>query len=74
MLVKQSNILGIPKSESILVTYTTKDGDTYYTTAKTNNRDYYYLYKLVDGKAQKLGKARNPIDLEEKYIHKNQNK
>lgn len=70
-MANQPIISGIPKLETIWVTYAAKDGNTYYTTAKTNNRDYYYLYKLVDGKAQKLGKARNPIDLEEKYIHKN---
>ena len=71
MPVKQPTVSGIPKSETIWVTYVAKDGNTYYTTAKTNNRDYYYLYKLVDGKAQKLGKVRNPIDLEKKYINKN---
>ena len=69
MTVKQPTVSGIPKSETIWVTYTTRDGDTYYTTAK-QSRDYYFLYKLVDGKAQKLGKAKNPIELE-KYIHKN---
>ena len=47
MMAKQPTVLGIPKSETIWVTYTTRDG-----------------------KAQKLGKAKNPIELE-KYIHKN---
>ena len=44
------------------------DGTIYYTTAKTNNREFYFLYKMVDGKAVKLGKARNPKDLDDKYI------
>ena len=59
---------GIPPSERLWVTYKTADGDIYYTTSKINNRDYYYLYKSVDGKAVKLGKSRNPSELEEKYI------
>lgn len=59
---------GIPPSEKLRVTYKTVDGDIYYITSKTNNRDYYYLYKLADGKAVKLGKSRNPSELEDKYI------
>lgn len=70
-MATQPTVPGIPKTETIWVTYRAGDGKTYYTTAKTLNRDYYYLYKLVDGKAQKLGKARNPIELEEKFIYKN---
>ena len=30
-------------------------------------RDYYFLYELVDGKLKKLGKARSPKELEEKF-------
>lgn len=67
---KEKNPNGIPPSETLWVTYKTIDGDIYYTTSKTNNRDYYYLYKLIDGKAVKLGKSRNPSELEEKYIQK----
>ena len=61
-------VKGIPNSETIWVQTTAADGTIYYTTAKTNNREYYFLYKLVDGKAVKLGKARNPKDLDEKFI------
>ena len=71
MPVRQPTVRGIPKTETIWITYKSGDGNTYYTTAKTQNRDYYYLYKLVDGKAQKLGRARNPVELEEKFIQKN---
>lgn len=73
-MATQSTVSGIPKTETIWVTYKAGDGNTYYTTTKTSNRDYYYLYKLVDGKAQKLGRARTPIELDEKFIHKNKNK
>ena len=30
-------------------------------------RDYYYLYELKDGKYVKLGRGRNPRELKEKY-------
>jgi hypothetical protein len=61
-------IAGIPKTEIIWVTYTSEKGEVYHITAKTNNRAYYYLYKMVDGKAQKLGRARTPTELEEKFL------
>ena len=61
-------IAGIPKTETIWVAYTSEKGEVYHITAKTNNRAYYYLYKMVDGKAQKLGRARTPTELEEKFL------
>lgn len=59
---------GIPKNEEIWVTTKTANGDVYYTTAKQNDRSWYFLYKVVDDKAVKLGKSRNPKELEEKFI------
>ena len=33
-------------------------------------RDFYFLYELVDGVFKKLGKAKSPLELEEKFnIH-----
>ena len=67
--IKQTKtVKGIPKSETIWLTHKTRSGDKYYITAKTNNRDFYFIYKSVDGTAVKLGKNRNPTVLEEKYI------
>ena len=63
-----TTIAGIPKTETIWVTYTSEKGEVYHTTAKTNNRDYYSLYKMVDGKAQKLGRARTPTELEKNFL------
>lgn len=63
-----ANPRGIPRTETIWETYTTSNGDTYYVTTKSNSREYYFLYKSVNGAAEKLGKARNPIDLKEKYL------
>ena len=63
---------GIPKTEKVWVKRTTEDGSVYYTTSKVNDRSYYYLYKLVDGNAVKLGKSKSPTELDEKYIEKTQ--
>lgn len=59
---------GIPKNEKVWVTTKTDNGDVYYTTAKQNDRSWYFLYKVIDGKAVRLGKNRNPKELEEKFI------
>ena len=39
-----------------------------YILTSKNTRDYYYLYEVLeDGKIKKLGKAKDPPELEEKY-------
>lgn len=66
-MAKSKSIPGIPRTEILWVTYTRTDGETFYITSKPI-RDYYYCYHLVGGKAVKLGKARTPPELEEKYF------
>mgnify|MGYP003303468264 CR=1 FL=1 len=61
-------IPGIPKTECVWVKHITTNGDIFYTTSKENDRSTYFLYKIVDGKAVKLGKNKSPVALEEKYI------
>lgn len=58
---------GIPKTERIWVKRITEKGETYYITSK-DTRDYYFLYKMDGEKAVKLGKAKSPLELEQKYI------
>lgn len=58
---------GIPKTERIWVRRITEKGETYYITSK-DTRDYYFLYKMDGDKAVKLGKAKSPLELEQKYI------
>lgn len=58
---------GIPKTERIWVKCITEKGETYYITSK-DTRDYYFLYKMENDKAVKLGKAKSPLELEQKYI------
>lgn len=64
---KPKPISGIPKTEIIWQTYTRIDGSVFYITSKPI-RDYYFCYRLIDGKATKLGKAKTPLDLSEKYF------
>lgn len=66
-MAKLKTIPGIPRTEILWLTYERKDGTVFYITSKVI-RDYYFCYKLVNGKAEKLGKAKSPLDLEEKYF------
>ena len=59
---------GIPKGERVWVTITAKSGDVYLITAKENNRETYYLYKVKNNKVEKIAKNPNPLELEAKYI------
>lgn len=36
-------------------------------TSKETSRDYYFLYEIVDGEFNKLGRAKSPKELEEKF-------
>ena len=57
-----------PKGEHIWTGYyNTKQELLFIVTTKGETRDWYYLYEYEDGKLKKLGKARNPVELEEKY-------
>lgn len=59
---------GIPKNEKVWVEFTALNGDIFLTTTKEGDRSCYFLYKIINGVATKLGKAKDPIELEEKYI------
>lgn len=61
------SIPGIPKSETIWLKRIAQNGDIYYITSK-EIRDCYYLYKMENNKAVKIGKATTPPELEKKYI------
>lgn len=64
-----SIINGISKSEHIWTKIVINTNNVYYITSK-NIGDYYFLYKLNGDKAVKLGKAKSPLELEEKFIDK----
>lgn len=61
-------IKGIPKTETIWLTRLTEWQETYYITSKENDRNMYYLYRQDGDKAVKIGRAKSPTELEEKYI------
>lgn len=57
-----------PKGEKVWVGYyDTQKNLRFIMTSKENNRDFYFLYELVDGQFKKLGKARSPKELEVKF-------
>lgn len=58
----------LPKGEQVWAScYSANNELCYIITSKVNQRDYYYLYNVEDGELKKLGKARSPLELEEKY-------
>lgn len=57
-----------PMGERVWVGIYNKDHELMFIiTSKGFSRDYYFLYKLVDSSFKKLGRARSPKELEEKY-------
>ena len=58
---------GIPKSEHAWVGYYDKSDNLQFVITSKESRDFYYLYNVSDGKATKLGKARDPTDLVSKH-------
>ena len=61
----------IPKSEIAWVTYLNAKGDPAFIMTSKPTREYYYLYEILkDGSLFKLGRARSPTELEEKFCTK----
>jgi len=57
-----------PKGERVWVGYYDINRNLrFIMTSKENNRDFYFLYELIDGQFRKLGKARSPKELELKF-------
>ena len=57
-----------PKGETVWVQYVDRNQQTaFILTSKESSRDYYFLYELTGGSLKKLGKARSPTELEEKF-------
>lgn len=65
---ENNDIPGIPKSERIWTHRTTKNKNVYITTSNQNDRTYYFMYKIIDRKAVKLGKSKSPLELDRKYV------
>lgn len=57
-----------PKGETVWVRYVDRNQNTLFVlTSKETSRDFYFLYELVGDTFKKLGKARSPTELEEKF-------
>lgn len=57
-----------PKGETVWVSYQNIKGEPVCILTSKPTRDYYFLYEVLsDGTLNKLGKARSPIELEEKF-------
>lgn len=57
-----------PKGEIVWVGHYDTNHNLRYITTSKPARDYYYLYELKHSGFVKLGKDRNPAELEKKYI------
>lgn len=56
-----------PKGERAWVGYYDINHELRFIVTSKESRDYYYLYAYTDGEFKKLGKARSPKELEEKF-------
>lgn len=56
-----------PKGEDVWVGYYNLDNKLVFIMTSKPTRDYYFLYEFVDGVFKKLGKAKSPLELEEKF-------
>lgn len=59
---------GIPSKEIIMTEIKSLEGETFYITT-TALRDTYYIYRIQDNTATKLGSGKSPTALETKYIN-----
>lgn len=56
-----------PKGETVWVSYYNSKKELLFIMTSKPIRDFYFLYEVVDGEFKKLGKAKNPTELEEKF-------
>ena len=59
--------LKYPKGEIVWESYYNKSRELKFIITSKPIRDSYFLYELVDGEFKKLGKAKTPPELVEKY-------
>lgn len=61
-------MLQYPKGERVWVEYYNQKKELRYIVTAKQTREYFYVYELVNGAFVKLGRDKNPLALEEKYI------
>lgn len=59
-----------PKGERVWTSYYNSSHELLFIITSKSTRDFYFLYEVVDGAFKKIGKAKSPLELEEKFkIH-----
>lgn len=56
-----------PKGETVWTGYYDKHGELKFIVTSKPMRDNYFLYELVHGVFKKLGRSKNPTELENKF-------
>ena len=56
-----------PKGATVCVGYDNPEHELCFILTSKDSREFYFLYELVDGEFKKLGKARTPKELEDKF-------
>lgn len=59
--------LNYPKGELVWNGYYSRSGELLFILTSKESREYYFLYEYQDGEFKKLGKAKNPPELEERF-------
>lgn len=69
--MKTKSILKYPKGECGCVRYVNISGQLMFVLTTKNNTDLYFLYEVTENGLVKLGKGKNPSELEEKFDIRN---
>ena len=57
-----------PKNEIVWTLYYNTSGSPVFLLSSKPNREYYIMYEILDdGKLNRLGKSKSPLELEKKY-------
>lgn len=56
-----------PRGELLWTGYYNKRGELLFLMTSKPTREYYFLYQLVDGDFKRLGRSKDPTELEKKF-------
>lgn len=56
-----------PRGEVVWTSYYNSSHELLFIVTSKPTRDFYFLYEVVGGAFKKLGKAKSPSELEEKF-------
>ena len=56
-----------PKGERVWTGYYNRAGELLFIVTSKESRDWYFLYEVVNGEFKKLGRAKTPTELENRY-------